>query len=110
MPSTNERDDAIASSSEIDALRADLDAAVSERDRLRSDLDARANAEVASWLTIVADESRALREIQQTLSWRITKPLRLVRKVQKKANEVGVYQVSQLAVADLRRRFRGSRR
>lgn len=97
-------------SQEIDALRSDLVAAVSERDRLRAQLDARANIEVASWLTIVADESRALRDIQQTLSWRITKPLRLVRKVQKKTTEVGVVAVSQLAVADLRRRFRGARR
>jgi hypothetical protein len=110
MPPTNELDDTHVSSQEIAALRSDLVAAVSERDRLRAELDARANTEVASWLTIVADESRALREIQQTLSWRITKPLRLVRKVQKKTTEVGVVAVSQLAVADLRRRFRGSRR
>ena len=110
MPPTNERDDTHALSQEIDALRSDLVAAVSERDRLRAQLDARANIEVASWLTIVADESRALRDIQQTLSWRITKPLRLVRKVQKKTTEVGVVAVSQLAVADLRRRFRGARR
>ncbi|TFC72403.1 hypothetical protein E3O45_12695 [Cryobacterium sp. TMS1-20-1] len=81
-----------------------------ERDQLRSELDARENDSVASWLEVVGTESRILGDIHNTLSWRITKPLRFVRKVQIKAVELGPARFSQLAVADLKRRHVGRRR
>lgn len=83
---------------------------VAERDRLQSELDMRANESIGSWLNVVSTESRILGEMQKTLSWRVTKPLRLIRKVQVKVSELGLARFSQLAVADLRRRFQGSRR
>ncbi|HSP74771.1 MAG TPA: hypothetical protein VLO31_00970 [Cryobacterium sp.] len=91
-------------------LAARLAAAEAERDRLRDELDARSNESVDSWLEVVGTESRILGQMHGTVSWRITKPLRFVRKVQLKAAQVGVARVSQLAVADLRRRFIGRRR
>ncbi|MEJ3403529.1 hypothetical protein WDJ51_02170 [Rathayibacter sp. YIM 133350] len=78
--------------------------------RLQSELDQRAGAELSTWLKIVRDESRLLRDIRNTLSWRVTKPLRAARVVQLKVAEVGLVRTSQLAVADLRRRYRGRRR
>ena len=82
----------------------------SERDALQAELDARANESIASWLTVVGTESRILGEMQNSVSWRVTKPLRLIRKVQLKVSQVGIGQVSQLAVADLKRRYSGRRR
>lgn len=92
------------------ALVARLAEVEAERDGLRHELDARSNESVDSWLEVVGTESRILGQMHATLSWRITKPLRFVRKVQLKAAQVGVARVSQLAVADLRRRFIGRRR
>ena len=82
----------------------------SERDALQAELDAKSNESIASWLTVVGTESRILGEMQNSVSWRVTKPLRLVRKVQLKVSQVGLGQVSQLAVADLKRRYIGRRR
>lgn len=81
-----------------------------ERDRLRAELDAQSNASIASWLEVVGVESRILGDMQNSVSWKVTKPLRLVRKVQIKVAEVGVARTSQLAVADLKRRYLGRRR
>jgi hypothetical protein len=110
MPETEDLDVSSGRKQDPEQLDQTLGEVLAERDRLRQELDSRANADIVSWLRVVDDESRMLRDMQQTLSWRITKPLRLARKVQKKAAEVGVVEVSQLAVADLRRRFRGQRR
>ena len=87
-----------------------LAAVEAERDALRAELDARANDSVGSWLEVVGTESRILGEMHKTLSWRVTKPLRFFRKVQLKVSEVGLAKVSQLAVADFQRRFKGRRR
>ena len=51
-----------------------------------------------------------LASMTNTLSWRITRPLRLARTVQIKMKEIGLVRTSQLAVADLRRRYAGRRR
>lgn len=110
MPETEDLDVTSGRKHEPEQLDETFAEVLAERDQLRRELDSRANADILSWLRVVDDESRMLRDMQQTLSWRITKPLRLARKVQKKAGEVGVVEVSQLAVADLRRRFRGQRR
>lgn len=77
---------------------------------LRAELDAQANQSIASWLNVAGTESRILGDMQNTLSWRVTKPLRIVRKIQVKFAQVGVAQFSQLAVADLKRRYLGRRR
>lgn len=87
-----------------------LAAVEAECDRLRTELDARANESIGSWLEVVGTESRTLGQMHNTISWRVTKPLRFVRKVQLKVSEVGIAKVSQLAVADFQRRFKGRRR
>ncbi|WP_127792908.1 hypothetical protein [Agromyces sp. LHK192] len=81
-----------------------------EVERLRGELDRRAEDDLRTWIRAVRDEDRILRDMQQTLSWRITRPLRLARVVQLKVAQVGVVRTSQLAVADLRRRYAGRRR
>ena len=102
--------DASGPNSQQPSLVERLAQAEAERDRLREELDARSNESVASWLAVAGTESRILGQMHGTLSWRITKPLRFVRKVQLKAAQVGVAQVAHLAAADLRRRFIGRRR
>jgi hypothetical protein len=91
-------------------LTARLAAVEAERDRLQAQLDAQSNQNLDKWLQVVSDEARALGEIHNTLSWRITRPLRVVRKVQVKVAQVGVARASELAVADLKRRYQGRRR
>ncbi|MEA9984413.1 hypothetical protein [Subtercola sp. RTI3] len=53
-----------------------------ERDRLQGELDEIANRATDRWLLAVHYESSVVNAIQQTLSWRVTKPLRWVRHLQ----------------------------
>lgn len=94
-------------SSELARRLAEVEA---ERDELRTAIDSQANASLASWMVVVNTEARILRDMQNTLSWRVTKPLRRMRELQLKVARVGVARASQLAVADFRRRFLGRRR
>ena len=94
----------------IQDLERQLAAVESERDGLRQFADEHANREIASWLEVVGTETRLLGEMQNSISWRLTRPLRAARTIQIKVARVGVPRASQLAVADLRRRFRGRRR
>jgi len=81
-----------------------------EIDRLQRELDARSTEDVRTWLKVVGEETRMLTNMRNTLSWRVTRPLRLARTVQIKMREIGLVRTSQLAVADLRRRYAGRRR
>ncbi|WP_346233420.1 hypothetical protein [Parafrigoribacterium mesophilum] len=57
------------------------------------------------WIFVTSRVSGALRAMQHTLSWRITRPLRVFRKFSYKAREVGVVDAGQLAAVALARRF-----
>jgi hypothetical protein len=50
-----------------------------ERDRLQAELDSIANRATDRWLGAAQFESKALAAMQQTVSWRVTRPLRAVR-------------------------------
>ena len=78
--------------------------------RLQGELDRRAGEDLRTWIKAVRDEGRLVRDMQKTLSCRVTRPLRVARFLQLKVAEVGVMKTSQLAVADLRRRYLGRRR
>lgn len=56
------------------------------------------------WLTVTSDVTDALRDIQQTVSWRVTKPLRAARTFSNKVKEVGVLPASRLAAVEVARR------
>ena len=61
------------------ALRSELDDAILERDRLASEAASR----YISHLEVAARESaRLAREMEETLSWRVTRPLRAARRLQ----------------------------
>ncbi|MEF2977767.1 hypothetical protein [Subtercola sp. YIM 133946] len=49
------------------------------RDGLQAELDAILNRATDRWLSAANFESDALAAMQQTVSWRVTKPLRVVR-------------------------------
>ena len=108
MPETRETADAAElkptpQSRQVEEMQAEID-------RLQRELDARSNEDVRTWLKVVGEETRMLASMTNTLSWRITRPLRLARTVQIKMKEIGLVRTSQLAVADLRRRYAGRRR
>jgi hypothetical protein len=108
MPETRETVDAAERKStpqsrQVEEMQAEID-------RLQRELDDRSNEDVRTWLKVVGEETRMLARMTSTLSWRITRPLRLARTVQIKMKEIGLVRTSQLAVADLRRRYAGRRR
>lgn len=57
------------------------------------------------WLVVTTSVTGALHDIQQTVSWKVTRPLRLGRLLQRKVSEVGAVPASQLAAAALARRL-----
>lgn len=63
------------------------------------------DAVLDDWLVVTTSVTGALHDIQQTVSWKVTKPLRLGRLLQKKVGEVGVVPASQLAAAAVARRL-----
>lgn len=99
--------DEIASSERPAAKRPTLGdrlaAAEAENERLQRANDALMNDSLSSWLVVVSDEARALAQIHATLSWRITRPLRLARQVQIKAKEVGLQETASVVLARLKR-------
>jgi hypothetical protein len=76
--------------------------------RLRRTNDALMNQSLNTWLAVVGDEARALALVYSTLSWRVTRPLRLARQLQIKAKEVGISETASVVAARLKRRS-GSR-
>lgn len=76
-----------------------------EIQRLQATNDALLNQSLNAWLTVVGDEARALAQVYSTLSWRITRPLRVVRQVQLKVSEVGPSETSALVAARLKQRL-----
>lgn len=107
MPKTNEASRGAAVSEESEQYVQMLEGEVR---RLQAEIDRRSSDELRAWIRAVRDEGRLVRDMQKTLSWRLTRPLRVARVLQLKVAEVGVAKTSQLAVADLRRRYNGRRR
>ena len=74
-----------------------------ERERLQREVDQLSTVALSKWL-LVAHHQQSQAAITQTLSWRITRPLRQARQVQMKISEVGVAQTAQVVVTTLRKR------
>ncbi|WP_411699843.1 hypothetical protein [Conyzicola sp.] len=74
-----------------------------ERERLQREVDQLSTIALSKWL-LVAHHQQSHAAITQTLSWRITRPLRTARQVQMKISEVGVAGTAQVVVATLRKR------
>jgi hypothetical protein len=57
------------------------------------------------WVVVTTRTSVALHSIQKTVSWRVTRPLRLVRRFQGSVNELGLAAATDLAAASVARRL-----
>jgi len=79
--------------------------AEAEIERLRRSNDALMNQSLNTWLVVVSDEARALSQVYSTVSWRITRPLRVARTVQTKVREVGVTETAAVVAATVKRRL-----
>lgn len=70
-----------------------------------NDLDELREAVLDDWLRVTSSVTDAVGEMQRTLSWRVTRPLRLARLLQRKVGEIGVVPASQLAATALAQRL-----
>lgn len=78
-------------------------------DRVQRDLDELREAVLDDWLVITSSGGDALSALQNSVSWRITRPLRMFRRFEKKMREVGFVPAAQLTAVSLARRL-GERR
>lgn len=69
---------------------------------LRSQLDQIDNQSLDSWLTAMQRSGVAMRDFEASLSWRMTRPLRFLRRVQVAIGDVGVGGVTSIALGRLR--------
>jgi hypothetical protein len=89
---------------ERESLQAERDALAAENAKLKK-------ASLEDWVRVAGSEvavSSLLHNMQSSLSWRITKPLRAVRTVQRKAAKVGYLRALRMSGGYLRR-IRGNR-
>mgnify|MGYP001427364305 CR=1 FL=1 len=77
-----------------------------ELEGLRRDYDELLNRDVATWLEQLRAEPGFVRDYERTLSWRITRPLRLARAFQVRLREDGVGPAVGQAVTVLKRSAR----
>ncbi|MCU1527630.1 MAG: hypothetical protein JWP75_1393 [Frondihabitans sp.] len=70
-----------------------------------ADLAELREAVLDDWLRVTSSVTDAVIEIENTLSWRVTRPLRLVRLLQRKVGEIGVIPASQLAATAVAKRL-----
>ncbi|HEU4849028.1 MAG TPA: hypothetical protein VFS93_01315 [Terrimesophilobacter sp.] len=56
------------------------------------------------WLHAIEGVSGEIQKMERTLSWRVTKPLRLARRLGRKTRELGVVPTAQLAAVEIARR------
>lgn len=82
----------------------EVDAAPPEQ-QLRELRDAVLN----DWILVTSHSTNAIRAMQSTFSWRVTRPLRTVRTLSSKAQEVGLVPAGQLAAGMIARKLRGGR-
>ena len=68
-------------------------------------LDELRDAVLDDWLILADHVTRTQRAMEQTLSWRVTKPLRLARTFQLKSAEIGVLPASRLAAVAVAQRL-----
>lgn len=73
--------------------------------RLERELDELREAILDDWLIVTSRSDETVRALQNTLSWRITKPLRLLRAFDLKRRNVGSYSAAKLAAVAIARRF-----
>jgi len=66
-------------------------------------------AVLTDWITVASQVTDTLNSMQQTLSWRITKPLRVVRVLHRKVEQVGTARAVQIARAQLATKLRRGR-
>lgn len=83
-------------------LQTRLATAEAEVERLRREVARLTNESLNSWLGLMDAESKELSLVYSTLSWRVTKPLRLARKVQIKVREIGVLRTVDFASGRLK--------
>lgn len=62
-------------------------------------------AVLEDWIFVTSRVSGALRAMQHTVSWRITRPLRVFRRFSYRAREIGVVDAGQLAAVALARKL-----
>jgi hypothetical protein len=77
-----------------------------ENDDLRAQLDFVRNHSLDTWLRVVHSSGIAVRDYENTLSWRVTRPLRLVRRVQVAVREMGIGPVVAAGVRRIRTKLR----
>jgi hypothetical protein len=70
-----------------------------------ADLAELREAVLDDWFRVTSSVTDAVTEIENTLSWRVTRPLRLARTLQRKASEIGVVPASQLAAVAVAKRL-----
>lgn len=75
-----------------------------ERDT-EAELEALRSAVLDDWAVVVGRAGREIQSMQQTLSWRVTKPLRLVRRLDRVRRERGVVETGRLVAVELARRI-----
>jgi hypothetical protein len=92
----------------INELRQRLHELEQERDNLQAQLDGIANTAASRWLKAVQYETVMIRDIQNSISWKVTRPLRRIRRLQLRVARIGVRRASQIGVARVRRRLFGS--
>ncbi len=91
-------------------LALQLSKALAERDLLKKQNEALLDNTLNQWLVVADNESRILQAVYASLSWRITKPLRMVRTVQLKIKEVGLVRTSEVIVGVVKQRVGSKRR
>jgi hypothetical protein len=77
---------AAVTKAELEARLAELE---HENEHLRRVVDDQANGVVRDWLVAVDTFATVVPNVHETLSWRITRPLRQARTVQLKVAEIG---------------------
>lgn len=65
--------------------------------KLKAELDELREAVLDDWILVTTRNVDAIRAMQRTLSWRVTKPLRVLRRFQRRAADIGYVTASQLA-------------
>lgn len=69
--------------------------------RLEAELEELREAVLEDWILMTTRNVEAIRAMQRTVSWRVTRPLRMFRVFQRKASDLGYIRASQLAAARL---------
>jgi len=78
--------------------------AAAEARRLRNELDTLRNGAIDRWLTTALEEGRRVRDFESSLSWRVTRPLRLAGVGVRSVRTVGLVPTLRLVVSRLRSR------